>query len=532
MGSETVSFDLLIKGALVFTGDDPALRADVGVADGRISAVEPRLPTQTSGEVLDAAGLMLCPGFIDMHAHTALESFRDPRLEPKVAQGFTTELINPDGLAPAPVSEKRLKARRDYLRPLEGPGPERWTWSTFAEYLDALADTRPANTLVPSIGHNAVRDFVMGGANRRPDREELLRMREEVRLGLEAGARTFSFGLIYIPGAFSQTEELVELAEEAAPFGAPLVPHVRNEADGVLEAVEEMVEVARRSGAPLHLSHLKVIGNPELVEPLLELLQRADMDITFDQYPYGAGSTVLSALLPPWAQEGGPYDTLIRLADQDQREAMQRDIERGLPGWENVYKACGAEGIVVTHAANQRAEDIGKTLAVIGEERGCDPFVAVMDLLRETGLDVTMIDHYATEETVRAIFRHPLHLVGSDGIFQDRPHPRLYGTAARVLGRYALKERLIPVEEAVARLTARAADRIGLTDRGRITEGLRADLVLLDPARFIDTATYNDPKQVPEGISRVFVSGRTVWADGASTGVLPGNVLREPLPSR
>jgi N-acyl-D-amino-acid deacylase len=155
-----------------------------------------------------------------------------------------------------------------------------------------------------------------------------------------------------------------------------------------------------------------------------------------------------------------------------------------------------------------------------------------MDLLGETNLDVTMIDHYATEETVRTIFRHPLHLVGSDGIFGDRPHPRLYGTAARVLGRYALKERLIPVEEAVARLTARAADRIGLTDRGRITEGLRADLVLLDPARFIDTATYNDPKRIPEGISQVFVGGRTVWADGASTGVLPGNVLREPLPGR
>jgi N-acyl-D-amino-acid deacylase len=534
IGGETVTFDLLIKGALVFIGDGPALRADVGVADGRISAVEPRLPTQTAGEVLDAAGLMLCPGFIDMHAHTALESFRDPRLEPKVAQGFTTELINPDGLAPAPVSEDRLNARRDYLRPLEGPGPERWTWSTFAEYLDELANTRPANTLVPSIGHNAVRDFVMGGANRRPDREELLRMREEVRLGLEAGARTLSFGLIYMPGAFSQTEELVELAEEAAPFGAPLVPHVRNEAGGVLEAVGEMVEVARRSGAPLHLSHLKVIGNQDLVEPLLELLERAraDVDISFDQYPYGAGSTVLSALLPPWAQEGGPSDTLVRLADPDQRAAMQRDIERGLPGWENVYKACGVESIVVTHAANQRAEDIGKTLAEIGEERGCDPFVATMDLLWETGLDVTMIDHYATEQTVRTIFRHPLHLVGSDGIFGDRPHPRLYGTAARVLGRYALKERLIPVEEAVARLTARAADRIGLTDRGRIREGLRADVVLLDPARFIDTATYDDPKRIPEGISRVLVVGQTVWADGASTGVLSGNVLREPLPGR
>ena len=529
-----MSFDLLIRGSQVFTGDGPALQADVGVADGRISAVKPRLPTESAEEVIDAAGLMLCPGFIDMHAHTALESFRDPRLEPKVAQGFTTELINPDGLAPAPVSKDRLKARRDYLRPLEGRGPERWTWSTFAEYLDALAETRPANTLVPSIGHNAVRDFIMGGANRQPGREELRRMREEVRLGLEAGARTFSFGLIYMPGAFSQTEELVELAEEATPFGAPLVPHVRNEADGVLEAVGEMVEVARRSGAPLHLSHLKVVGNPDLVEPLLELLERArvDIDITFDQYPYGAGSTVLSSVLPPWAQEGDPSDTLARLADQDRREAMQRDIEQGLPGWENVYKACGAEGIVVTHAAGQGAEIIGKTLAEIGEGRGCDPFVAAMDLLGETDLDVTMIDHYATEETVRTIFRHPLHLVGSDGIFGDRPHPRLYGTAARVLGRYVLKERLIPVEEAVARLTARAADRIGLADRGRIREGLRADMVLLDPASFIDTATYDDPKRIPEGISRVFVTGRTVWADGASTGVLPGNVLREPLPSR
>lgn len=529
-----MAFDVLITGARVFPGDGTALRADIGITGDHIVAIEPSLPAKNAAEVIDATGLMLCPGFIDMHAHTALEPFHDPRLEPKIAQGFTTELINPDGLAPAPVSEDRLDDRRDYLRPLEGAGPERWTWSTFAEYLDALAEARPATTLVPSIGHNAVRDHVMGGANRQPDRGELRKMREEVRLGLEAGARTFSFGLIYMPGAFSRTEELVELAREAAPFGAPLVPHVRNEADSVLDAVGEMVEVARRSGAPLHLSHLKVVGNADLVEPLLELLDRAreDIDITFDQYPYGAGSTVVSALLPQWAQEGGAADTLARLGDSDQREAMQRDIERGLPGWENVYRACGAGGIVVTHAANQRAEDVGKTLAEIGEERGCDPFVAAMDLLEETSLDATMIDYYATEETVRAIFRHPLQLVGSDGIFGDRPHPRLYGTAARALGRYALKEGLIPVEEAVARLTARAADRISLTDRGRIREGLRADLVLLDPARFVDTATYDDPKQIPEGISRVFVAGRTVWADGAPTGALPGDVLREPLPRR
>jgi N-acyl-D-amino-acid deacylase len=474
---------------------------------------------------------MLCPGFIDMHAHTALEPFRDPRLEPKVAQGFTTEVINPDGLAPAPVAGDAREERRAYLRPLEGPGPHTWDWSTFAEYLDALEEARPATTLVPSIGHNAVRDFVMGGADRRPRGVELEAMREEVRLGLEAGARTLSFGLIYIPGAFSETEELVELAREAAPFGAPLVPHVRTEADGVLGAVGEMVEVARRSGAPLHLSHLKVIGNAGLVEPLLELVEgaSAEVDVTFDQYPYGAGSTALSSLLPPWAQAGGPSECIGRLGDLAQREAMASDVRNGLPGWDDAYEACGPERISISQAPPEQAWTIGKSLAEIAEERGCDPFAAVLDLLLESKLDVAMINHYADEESVRTVFRHPLHLVGSDGIFGERPHPRLYGTAARALGRYAIKEKLIPTGEAVARLTSRAADRLGLADRGRIREGLRADLVLLDPERFIDTATYEEPRQVPTGVERVMVAGRTVWAGITHTGELPGGVVREPL---
>jgi N-acyl-D-amino-acid deacylase len=208
---------------------------------------------------------------------------------------------------------------------------------------------------------------------------------------------------------------------------------------------------------------------------------------------------------------------------------MAHDAAQGLPGWENLYGACGPEGVVIAHAPQDLASVVGKTLADIGEERGSDPFVAAMDLLKEANLDVTMIDHYATEETVRTIARHPLQLVGSDGIFGEHPHPRLYGTAARVLGRYALKDSLIPVEEAVARLTVRAADRIGLADRGRIKEGLRADLVLLDPARYVDTATFENPKALPDGISRVFVAGRTVFANGASTGEVPGGVVRESL---
>lgn len=506
----------------------------MGVSAGVISAVAVDLPGESAAELVDASGLMLCPGFVDMHAHSALEPFRDPVLLPKIAQGFTTEVLHPDGLAPAPVTASRREERRSYLNALEGHGPADWAWTTFAEYLDALAETGPATTLVPSIGHNAVRDVVMGSERRAPGKEELEAMRREVRLGFESGARCLSFGLIYLPGMFAATDELCALAEEASRFGAPLVPHVRNEAGGVLEAIGELVDVARRSGAPLHLSHLKIVGHPELLEPLLELIDLAsnEIDITFDQYPYGAGSTVLSALLPQWAQEGGPSAILERLADAGQREAIEHDVERGLPGWENLYRACGAHGIFVAHAGAARADDIGKPLTTIGAERGCDPLVAALDLLLDTALDVAMIDHYASEETVRAIFRHPLALVGSDGIFGARPHPRLYGTAARVLGRYALRERLVTVEQAVARLTARACARLGLRDRGRIAEGLRADLVLIDPAHFLDLATYEKPLAPPSGVARVVVAGETVWSDGRPTGARPGGVSREPLSIR
>ena len=524
-----MTFDLLIHGARVFPGDESPRVADVGVIDGRIAAVGMGLPAAGAREVVAADGLMLCPGFIDLHAHSALEPFRDPGLAPKVAQGFTTELINPDGLAPAPVSRARWRERRSYLLPLEGSGPDEWTWSTVPQYLEALAAAHPATTLVPSVGHNAVRDFVMDGERRAPTGAELEAMRREVRAGLEAGARTLSFGLIYMPGAFADSEELVALAEEAARFGAPLVPHVRNEGAAVLEAVGEMIGVARRSGAPLHLSHLKVIGHPDLVPRLLAEIDNArkEIDITFDQYPYGAGSTMLSALLPPWTQEGGTATTLARLRDPEMRAAIAHDVTGGLPGWENIYLTCGPDAIFISHAAARRADAVGKSLVALATESGGDPWTAAVDLMSDTDLDVTMIDHYASEETVRTIFRHPLHLVGSDGIYGSHPHPRLHGTAARVLGRFALREGLIPVEEAVARLTARAARRIRLGDRGRICEGLRADLVLLDPQSFIDNATYDHPTRRPAGVVGVWVAGRAVWRDGAPTRAHPGDVVRD-----
>jgi N-acyl-D-amino-acid deacylase len=527
-----VPFDLLIRGARVVPGDGPAARLDVGVADGRIAAVEPDLSAAEAAEVVHGDGLLLCPGFIDAHVHAALESFRDPTLAPLLAQGVTTAIIHPDGLAPAPVTAGGRAARQQYLRALEGPGPDPWPWTTLAEHLAALAETRPSISLVPSIGHSAVRDTVMGSEARPPDSRQLAAMRREVRAGLDAGARSLSFGLVYVPGCYAATDELIALSTEAARVGAPLVPHTRNEADGVLEAIGEMIEVARRSGAPLHLSHLKVIGNPELIDPLLALIDKArtSLDVTFDQYPYFAGSTTMASLLPAWAQVGGAEATLARLHDADARGRIARDVASGLPGWENIFRICGPERIWVAQAAAPRDDTAGRTLAELSEELRTDPLTVALDLMRDAALDVTMIDGYADEEAVRHILVHPAMVLGSDGIFGTRPHPRVYGATARVVGRYALREGVLPLEEMVARVTSRTAARFGLADRGRIATGLRADLVLLDPARYVDTATYDDPCRHPDGVELVVVGGRPAWRDGAATDARAGQVVTEPLP--
>ncbi|HUG64621.1 MAG TPA: amidohydrolase family protein [Gaiellaceae bacterium] len=524
-----MSFDLVIRRATVHAGDgSPGESADVGIADGVIRTVAPSLADTTAAEVIEGNGLLLCPGFIDLHAHSALAPFDDPLLAPKIGQGFTTEVVNPDGLGPAPVPETRWADRRDYLRPLEGGGPDPWPWTTIAEYLDALDAARPAMSLVASVPHGAVRDVVLGGGDIAPTTAQLDAMRREVRLGFEAGARMLSFGLVYLPGAYAATEELVAFAREAAAVGAPLVPHVRNEGAGLLDAVQEMIGVARASGASVHISHLKSLGDERLVEPLLELLDEASRnhDVTFDQYPYGAGSTLLASVLPAWAQEGGSAATLARLDDAEQRRRMAADIENGIPGWENILGTLGSERIEIANAAAPNEGAVGRTLAAVADERAADPLATTLDLLVESSLDVTMILHYASDEAVRQIATHRLQLVGSDGIFGARPHPRLYATAARFLGRFVIREGLLPVEEAIARLTGRAAARLGLVDRGVIEPTRRADLVLLDPTTYVDTATYAEPVQSPPGVVGVWVAGRRVWRDGAPTGERPGGVVR------
>lgn len=517
----------VVRGAEVVTPTE-VRRADVAVSDGIITAVAPELLMDSVGEEIDGRGLLLVPGFVDMHAHSALHAFDEPEMTAKIGQGFTTELVCLDGLGPAPVSDEVRDGRRRYLAALEPSRNAPWDWHSLADYLQSLQDARPATSMAACVPHSAVREVVMGGVDRRPAAREIRDMQALVAAGCEAGARAVSFGMIYAPGLFADTAELTAVAAVAARYDVPLVPHVRNEADGIVDSIREFVQVAERTGAPLHVSHLKLIGNAHRFHDLMDLLEAASgrIRLSVDQYPYGAGSTVLSALLPPHALAGGPAAVLDRLASRTERRRLAHDMWHGLPGWENLFASCGPENIVITQAATPWGHTVGRTVAEVAEANGEDPALTVLRVLADTNLDAGMIDHYSSEQVVRDIYRESGSLVGTDGVFNPHPHPRLYGTAGRFLGRFAIEEGIVDVVDAVRRMTTEPARILGLADRGAIVPGLRADLVLLDPTTFRDRSTYQNPIALPDGVECVIVGGQIARRSGRSTGTRTGSVVR------
>lgn len=527
--------DLLLRNATIYPGDAEPRPGDVAIDDGVIVAVDPGLRHEAA-RTIDLEGLSLAPGFVDMHAHSALRSFEDPLLTPKLLQGFTTEIINPDGMGPAPVTDERLADRMTQLALSEGPGPPEWPWRSIDGYIAELERTRPAITLCPFVPHGAVRDTVLGGVQRAPNSAELRAMRSEVAKGMEAGAWGISFGLVYTPGAYADREEVVAVSTEVGRFGGLISVHMRGESHNLLEAVEEMIDVSRLSGAPLHLSHLKVLGrrNAWKLEPLLEMIDRAleqGVDITFDQYPYGAGVTLLSALLPPWAHNGGIEQMAARLRDRSTVNRLLHALGDPGAGPESFYYQCGPEGIVVIDCGSDGPPDVvGRTISEIASARDVEPERVVIDVLLETGMSALVILHYADESVVKAIARHPAMLVGSDAVFAATPHPRLWGTAPRFLGSYAIREGIVTVREAIDRLSFRAARRVGLNDRGEIARGQRADLVAFDPHRVIDRATYDQPELSPSGIEWVIVRGAVAVDPDGPTGARRGQVARMNAP--
>ena len=535
---------LLVRGALVVDGSGGApYRADVLVHDGRIRTVHregdpgarPTAPPLV--RTVDADGLALTPGFVDMHAHSDLALLTDPDHGAKALQGVTLEVLGQDGLSYAPVSDTTLAGLRRQLAGWNGdPEGLDWSWRSVGEYLDRL-DAGPdgggiavnAGYLVP---HGTLRALVLGWDDRPATPAELRLMNEQLARALDEGALGLSAGLTYSPGMYAGTEELVSLCRTVADFDGYFCPHHRSYGAHALDAYAEMVDVARRSGCALHLAHATMnfqvnAGRAGELVTLLDAASASGVDLTLDSYPYLPGSTTLAALLPGWATAGGPERTLARLADPAARAAVRTALEeQGSDGCHGVV--ADWDTVQISGVRNPALRPaVGLTVSQLARRDGVEPFAAYVDLLRADGLGTTILQHVGDEQNVRTLMRHPAHTGGSDGLLVgDRPHPRAWGTFPRYLGHYVREEGVLGLAECVEHLTFRPARRLRLPDRGLVRTGYRADLVLLDPATVAAGAGYEQPRTPPLGIPCVLVDGTPVVDDHRRTGATPGRAVR------
>jgi N-acyl-D-aspartate/D-glutamate deacylase len=509
----------------------PRRRADVGVHAGRVVALGD-LSGAEAGESIDATARIVAPGFVDIHAHSDFTILSDPRAQSAVRQGITTQVNGNCGMSPVPSPPGPRAAEVRLAVHTVDPDPSvAAVWSTYDDYARAVAAARPAIHQAPLIGHITLK--VAAGGNRpgpaTPDeRAAMVRMLEDAFRG---GAVGVSTGLMFPPAISADAAELEALGRTAARFDRLFACHMRNYNDRLIEAVEEVLQVARVTGCRLQVSHLAVAGrrNWGKVPQALALIDKArdeGLDVAADIYPYVAGSANLSQLLPEWAQDGGTPEIVARLGDESVRRAILADWQTSLFfGWDEVEIVLADPGM----------EDlIGLTVEAIGRERRIDPALAMLDLVRDTENRAIMVAYGRSEDDLRAVLQHPATSIGSDSLAMDphgpsgigRPHPRNFGCYPRFLGRYVRDGGLMSLERGIAMSTSAAADRVGLRDHGRIRDGAAADLVVFDEAAILDRASFSDPKQFPIGIDRVIVDGRVVVdGDRQHDDVRPGRVL-------
>jgi len=524
--SSGARFDVLLRNARVSYGTGaPWYHADIGIMVDTIAAIG-SLRGTSADMVIDCDGMAVSPGFIDAHSHSDLMVFEDPFLAPKLMQGITTELLGQDGIAAAPIRPEHKQDWRRHLSGLLGNPDMEWNWSSFGEYLSALEGVGPALNLACLLPHGNLRLWTMGMEDRKPSSDELANMISLLRDCFEAGAVGLSTGLIYPPCSYADEDELATLCSVMTEYGGFIVVHLRNEDMRLFEALDEMLRVCEKSGAPLHISHLKVAGRGQFGNAG-ELLQRIEdarergLDVTFDQYPYTAGSTMLFALLPEWLQEGGPDRMIERLKDSSVREKIMaemasRSSDSSVDMTDIRVSAVGSE-------QNKHLE--GKNLFELAETTDKPLIDAVCDLLIDEDLNVSMILFIAHEEDVQTIMKHPLQIACTDGLLGGKPHPRLYGTFPRILGHYCRDLGALDMTEAIRKMTSAPANRIGLGDRGLLRTSMKADIVIFNPEDIIDTSTYDEPRQHPRGIHHVFVNGTHVVSEGRIIGQRAGRII-------
>src|SRR5437667_328745 len=531
-------FDLIVRGGTLYngTGAKP-LQADVAIRGDRIAGIGD-FKSAKAKTVIDAKGLAVAPGFINMLSWSTESLFQDGRSQSEILQGVTTEIMG-EGESMGPVNDRvrehQIREQTDIKYDI--------TWNTLAEYLQYLETHGISCNVASFIGATTIREYVIGFEDKQPTPEQLDEMRELVRKEMEAGALGIGTSLIYPPAFYAKTEELIELCKVAAKYQGKYISHMRSEGNQLFEAFDELRRIAREANIPAEVYHIKAAGQknwPKESELLarIEGAQKDGLKITADMYTYTAAGTGLDACLPPWTEDGGYPALFKRLRDPATREKIAAEVRVDSDAWENLYLAAGSpEKILLVGFKSEKLKPLtGKSLAEVAKIRGKDPIETIMDLISEDESRIGTIYFLMSEENVKKELGKPWISFGSDeasqapeGVFlKSNPHPRAYGNFARVLGKYVHDEKVIPLTEAVRRLSGLPASNLGLDHRGFLKAGMFADVVVFDPATISDRATFEKPHQYAVGVKHVFVNGGQVIKEGEHTGAKPGRALAGP----
>jgi N-acyl-D-amino-acid deacylase len=531
-------FDVIIKGGTVYDGRGEKPRViDVAIRGDRIAG----LGTFSAGQartVIDANGLAVAPGFINMLSWSTESLIEDGRSQSEIREGVTTEIMG-EGLSMGPLND-RMKER---MRSQQGDIKYEIKWNTLAEYLRYLEQKGVSCNVASFVGATTIRDFVIGLEDKPPTPEQLEQMRELVRKEMEAGALGIGTSLIYPPAFYAKTEELIELCKIAAKYKGKYISHMRSEGNRLLEAIEELLRISKEAGIPAEIYHIKAAGQPnwgkaDAMLTKIEDARKAGLKITADMYTYTAAGTGLDACLPPWTEDGGYPALFKRLRDPATREKIATEVRTPSDKWENLYLAAGSpEKILLSGFKSEKLKPLtGKSLAEIAKMRGQDPVETLMDLIAEDESRIDCIYFLMSEENVKKEIVKPWVSFGSDeasqspegNFLKSNCHPRAYGCFARVLGKYVREEKILTLEQAIRKLSSLPATNLGLDHRGFVQEGMFADVVVFDPATVGDRATFDKPHQYSVGMKHVFVNGAQVLKDGEHTGAKPGKALWGP----
>ena len=522
--------DLVVRNGRILDGSgNPWYRGDVGVESGIISVIGAL--NESADRVIDAQGMVVTPGFIDIHGHSDYNVLREPRVESKVRQGVTTEVIGNCGNSAAPMNEALREYRVKYMSVMMGD-EQVLTWATMRDYMGLVDGQGAAFNVVPLVGHGTLRQNAMGSEDREPTGSEMREMKRLLTESLEAGAWGLSTGLIYTPSVYADTDEIVELAKVAAKYDSLYATHIRGEGDTLIEAMEEAIAIGRIASVKVQISHFKACGSKNWGKTaatlrMVEEARTQGVDVTFDQYPYTASSTGLASILPRWVQDGGAASLLKRLRDSNVRDRIRAEPTEEMEDWSKI--------VIVGAKGNPSYE--GLSLQEIARLEGKVPLDSMCDLLVGEEAQVMVVLHEMVEDDVERVMRSPLGMVGSDGrsvspdgvYGRSMVHPRYYGTFPRILGEY-VRRGVVTLPEAVRKMTSAPAQRLSIWKRGLIRIGFKADLVIFDPATVKDEATFEEPHRHPSGIPYVIVNGVPVVDQGEHTGATPGRVLRKGLP--